>query len=50
MAVVNIQQAIKESQLDENKRRELSTAIHAHFKEWLYATGNIKQLYFLQAD
>ncbi|XP_078438672.1 uncharacterized protein LOC144709126 [Wolffia australiana] len=43
-----IKQALKESQLGEYRRQELSSAIHVHFKDWLYATGNIRQLYCLQ--
>ncbi|XP_051194261.1 uncharacterized protein [Lolium perenne] len=44
------QKTIRELQLDENRKKELSSALHAQFKDWLYATGNIRQLYCLQGD
>ncbi|XP_019059295.1 PREDICTED: LOW QUALITY PROTEIN: TBCC domain-containing protein 1-like [Tarenaya hassleriana] len=37
-------QSLREAPLKENRKRELSSAIHAYFKDWLYATGNIRQL------
>ncbi|CAL9236580.1 unnamed protein product [Arabidopsis halleri] len=43
-------QSLRESSLEENRKRELTTAFHMHFKDWLYATGNIRQLYCLQGD
>ncbi|CAA6661591.1 unnamed protein product [Spirodela intermedia] len=46
----DIHQALRESQLEENRKQELSSAIHVHFKDWLYASGNIRQLYCLQGD
>ncbi|PIA48544.1 hypothetical protein AQUCO_01400853v1 [Aquilegia coerulea] len=45
-----IKQALRDLPLDENKKRELSSALHVYFKEWLYASGNIRQLYCLQGD
>ncbi|ONK81839.1 uncharacterized protein A4U43_C01F33400 [Asparagus officinalis] len=44
----DIQQVIRNAQLEENKKQEVSSALHVHFKDWLYATGNIRQLYCLQ--
>ncbi|CAL4970825.1 unnamed protein product [Urochloa decumbens] len=49
-ALEDIQKTIRELQLDENRKRELATALHAQFKDWLYASGNIRQLYCLQGD
>jgi len=46
----DIQKTIRELQLDENRKREFATALHAQFKDWLYASGNIRQLYCLQGD
>lgn len=43
-------QILKETQLDESKKKELSCALHVLFKDWLYASGNIRQLYCLQGD
>ncbi|XP_010548390.1 PREDICTED: TBCC domain-containing protein 1-like [Tarenaya hassleriana] len=43
-------QSLREAPLEENRKRELSGALHVHFKDWLYATGNIRQLYCLQGD
>ncbi|KAJ1278353.1 hypothetical protein BS78_04G073200 [Paspalum vaginatum] len=49
-ALEDIQKTIRELQLDENRKRELASALHAQFKDWLYASGNIRQLYCLQGD
>nr|CAD1831338.1 unnamed protein product [Ananas comosus var. bracteatus] len=46
----DIQQTIRELQLDENRKRDLACALHVHFRDWLYASGNIRQLYCLQGD
>nr|XP_010943570.1 TBCC domain-containing protein 1 [Elaeis guineensis] len=46
----DIQQAIRDAQLEEGRKRELACALHAHFRDWLYASGNIRQLYCLQGD
>ncbi|KAK8562105.1 hypothetical protein V6N13_148770 [Hibiscus sabdariffa] len=45
-----IQQILRGASLEENRKRELSCALHVYFKDWLYATGNIRQLYCLQGD
>lgn len=45
-----IKQILKEVPLEENRKRELSTALHLCFKDWLYASGNIRQLYCLQGE
>ncbi|XP_022742228.1 uncharacterized protein LOC111293653 isoform X3 [Durio zibethinus] len=43
-----IKQILRETPLEENRKRELSCALHVYFKDWLYASGNIRQLYCLQ--
>ncbi|WOK95278.1 TBCC domain-containing protein 1-like isoform X2 [Canna indica] len=48
--LIDVQQAIRDVQVDENRRRELASALHVHFKDWLYASGNIRQLYCLQSE
>ncbi|XP_039013502.1 TBCC domain-containing protein 1-like [Hibiscus syriacus] len=45
-----IQQILREAPLEENRKRELSCALHVYFKDWLYASGNIRQLYCLQGE
>ncbi|XP_031380801.1 TBCC domain-containing protein 1-like [Punica granatum] len=45
-----IKQALRNTPLVENRKRELSSALHVYFKDWLYASGNIRQLYCLQGD
>ncbi|KAK9671557.1 hypothetical protein RND81_12G038800 [Saponaria officinalis] len=45
-----VKQILQETPLDEAKKRELSCALHVLFKDWLYASGNIRQLYCLQGD
>ncbi|XP_022746372.1 TBCC domain-containing protein 1-like isoform X1 [Durio zibethinus] len=45
-----IKQILREAPLEENRKRELSCALHIYFKDWLYASGNIRQLYCLQGD
>lgn len=49
-SLVEIKKLIKEAPLDENRKREVSSALHVYFRDWLYATGNIRQLYCLQND
>jgi TBCC domain-containing protein 1 len=44
------EQTIRSLQLDENRKRDLACALHAQFRDWLYSSGNIRQLYCLQAD
>ncbi|XP_059668489.1 uncharacterized protein LOC132313638 isoform X1 [Cornus florida] len=48
--LVEIKQNLRETQLEESKKREVSSALHVYFKDWLYASGNIRQLYCLQGD
>ncbi|XP_057468011.1 LOW QUALITY PROTEIN: uncharacterized protein LOC130757270 [Actinidia eriantha] len=48
--LAEIKQILRETQLEESRKRELSSALHVHFKDWLYASGNIRQLYCLQGD
>ncbi|XP_047327391.1 TBCC domain-containing protein 1-like isoform X2 [Impatiens glandulifera] len=45
-----LKQILRETQLEDNRKRELSSALHMYFKDWLYATGNIRQLYCVQGD
>ncbi|ONH95480.1 hypothetical protein PRUPE_7G073500 [Prunus persica] len=45
-----VKQLLREAPLEENRKRELSTALHVYFKDWLYASGNIRQLYCLQGE
>ncbi|XP_044502990.1 uncharacterized protein LOC123223722 isoform X3 [Mangifera indica] len=45
-----VKQLLREVPLEENRKRELSSALHVYFKDWLYASGNIRQLYCLQGD
>ncbi|XP_054802821.1 uncharacterized protein LOC129306320 isoform X2 [Prosopis cineraria] len=45
-----IKQLLREAPLEESRKRELSSALHVYFKDWLYASGNIRQLYCLQGD
>uniref|UniRef100_A0A2P2MPK5 TBCC domain-containing protein 1 n=3 Tax=Rhizophora mucronata TaxID=61149 RepID=A0A2P2MPK5_RHIMU len=45
-----IKQLLREAPIEENRKRELSCALHLLFKDWLYASGNIRQLYCLQGD
>ncbi|XP_052173160.1 uncharacterized protein LOC127788647 [Diospyros lotus] len=45
-----IKQSLRETQLEESLKRELSSTLHVLFKDWLYASGNIRQLYCLQGD
>ncbi|CAN4118602.1 unnamed protein product [Withania somnifera] len=41
---------LKDTDLDESRKREIATALHVCFKDWLYASGNIRQLYCLQGE
>ncbi|CAA6672317.1 unnamed protein product [Spirodela intermedia] len=50
LASHDILQAMRNAQLEEKRKRELASALHIHFKDWLYASGNIRQLYCLQGD
>eukprot|EP01018_Ginkgo_biloba_P018415 Gb_01920 [translate_table: standard] len=44
----DMRMSLRNTPLEDSKKRELANAIHIHFKEWLYASGNIRQLYCLQ--
>ncbi|XP_071737524.1 uncharacterized protein [Rutidosis leptorrhynchoides] len=48
--LVEVKQILKETQLEDNRKRELSAALHVYFKDWLYASGNVRQLYCLQGE
>ncbi|CAN4109269.1 unnamed protein product [Withania somnifera] len=41
---------LKDTDLDESRKREVATALHVCFKDWLYASGNIRQLYCFQGE
>ncbi|KAF1892011.1 hypothetical protein Lal_00036363 [Lupinus albus] len=45
-----IRQLLREAPLEESRKKELSSALHVYFKDWLYASGNIRQLYCLQGE
>ncbi|KAK8546254.1 hypothetical protein V6N13_067482 [Hibiscus sabdariffa] len=45
-----IKQVLREAPLEDNRKRELSSALHVYFRDWLYASGNIRQLYCLQGE
>ncbi|KAH7854977.1 hypothetical protein Vadar_019781 [Vaccinium darrowii] len=45
-----IKQILRDIQLEESRKRDLSSALHVYFKDWLYASGSIRQLYCLQSD
>ncbi|KAL7134100.1 hypothetical protein ABFS83_11G005000 [Erythranthe nasuta] len=49
-SLAEVKQILRETQLEESRKRELSSALHACFKDWLYASGNIRQLYCLQGE
>ncbi|XP_076958406.1 uncharacterized protein LOC143634130 [Bidens hawaiensis] len=48
--LVEVKQILKEAPLEDSRKKELSSALHAYFKDWLYASGNIRQLYCLQGE
>nr|XP_043636257.1 TBCC domain-containing protein 1 [Erigeron canadensis] len=48
--LVDVKQILKESQLEDYRKRELTTALHVYFKDWLYASGSVRQLYCLQGE
>ncbi|XP_020570883.1 TBCC domain-containing protein 1-like [Phalaenopsis equestris] len=39
LLLADIQKALRDLQIDEDRRRELASALHTHFKDWLY--GNV---------
>ncbi|XP_073045837.1 uncharacterized protein [Primulina eburnea] len=45
-----VKQILRETQLEDSRKREVSSALHSCFKDWLYASGNIRQLYCLQGE
>ncbi|XP_075110714.1 uncharacterized protein LOC107792362 [Nicotiana tabacum] len=45
-----IKQNLREADLEESRKKELTTALHQCFNDWLYASGNIRQLYCLQNE
>ncbi|XP_071686652.1 uncharacterized protein [Rutidosis leptorrhynchoides] len=45
-----VKQMLREAPLEDIRKKELSSALHAYFKDWLYASGNIRQLYCLQGE
>ncbi|KAL2641266.1 hypothetical protein R1flu_008853 [Riccia fluitans] len=48
-AAESLKQTLKSVVLEEQRKRDLTIAIHAHFKDWLLSTGNIRQIYDLQS-
>ena len=52
-AAENLRQSLKTAALEDGKKRELMTAIHAHFREWLQGTPlpplNVLSLSFCDA-
>ncbi|CAM6051077.1 unnamed protein product [Sphagnum compactum] len=49
-AAENLKQMLYNAALEDNKKRHFTSAIHAHFREWLFASGNICQIYDLQGQ
>eukprot|EP00271_Cylindrocystis_brebissonii_P008808 TRINITY_DN23304_c0_g1_i1.p1 TRINITY_DN23304_c0_g1~~TRINITY_DN23304_c0_g1_i1.p1 ORF type:complete len:691 (-),score=144.94 TRINITY_DN23304_c0_g1_i1:1150-3222(-) len=45
--VESLRQTLKTAVLEEGKKKELTNVIQAHFKDWLIASGNIRQVYDL---
>nr|GLL36557.1 TBCC domain-containing protein 1-like [Ipomoea trifida]GMD41712.1 TBCC domain-containing protein 1-like [Ipomoea batatas]GMD46391.1 TBCC domain-containing protein 1-like [Ipomoea batatas] len=45
-----VKQILRETELEDSRKRELASALHVLFKDWLYASGNIRQLYCLQGE
>ena len=39
-----VRSAVKAANLEEGRKRELMAAIQAHFKDWLQATGAMRQV------
>ena len=39
--------SLQDAGLDNATKRDLQTVIQAHFKEWLVASGNMRQVYDL---
>eukprot|EP00246_Nothoceros_aenigmaticus_P005287 TRINITY_DN17216_c0_g1_i1.p1 TRINITY_DN17216_c0_g1~~TRINITY_DN17216_c0_g1_i1.p1 ORF type:complete len:297 (+),score=38.21 TRINITY_DN17216_c0_g1_i1:2-892(+) len=47
-SVENLRHALRNVPLDDSKKRDLSNVMHSYFREWLYASGSIRQIYDLQ--
>ncbi|GAB2227491.1 hypothetical protein Droror1_Dr00009313 [Drosera rotundifolia] len=45
-----VKEILGETSLEDSKKKELSSALHVYFKDWLYGSGNIRQLYCLQGE
>ncbi|KAL1550004.1 TBCC domain-containing protein 1-like [Salvia divinorum] len=45
-----VKQLLRDTELDETQKRELSGALHSCFKDWLFASGNVRQLYYLPGE
>lgn len=39
---VEIKKLIKEAPLDDNRKREVSSALHVYFRDWLYGNLHIQ--------
>ncbi|KAL9677039.1 hypothetical protein QQ045_005265 [Rhodiola kirilowii] len=48
--LMEIKQMLRDIQLEDSKKREISSALHIYFRDWLYASGNIRQLYYLHGE
>ena len=46
-AVASLRAALRDAGLDESDKRELQATIQAYFKEWLLASGSMRQVYDL---
>ena len=46
-AVASLRGALRDARLDERAKRELQAVVQAHFKEWLLASGAMRQVYEL---
>jgi len=46
-AVADLRSEVKSAVLEEPRKRDLQAVIQAHFKEWLVASGNMRQIYDL---
>ena len=46
-AVKELRETLRQAGLDEGARGELQSCIQGHFKDWLHASGNLRQIYDL---
>mmetsp|Transcript_16029 Transcript_16029/g.50402 ORF Transcript_16029/g.50402 Transcript_16029/m.50402 type:complete len:121 (+) Transcript_16029:3-365(+) len=46
-SVAELRGRVKEASLEDGRKRELQSVIQAYFKEWLLASGNMRQVYDL---